>query len=79
MPLSLPSEIIDEYQFDDWTHADERQPPKPTKAKDVNPVVREGVLSKRNEWYWKQERLFVLQWDGQMKYFDMDINQKGTI
>jgi len=40
-------------------------------------IVREGILLKRNEWYWKQERLFVLHADGSMKYFDMEIVQKG--
>ena len=34
---------------------------------------------KRNEWYWKQERLFVLTLDGTIKYFDIDIVQKGEI
>lgn len=36
-------------------------------------------MQKRNEWYWKQDRLFVLLKSGEMKYYDMDMTQKGTI
>lgn len=80
VPLILPRAIIEEYQFDDWTHCEVAPLIKqPTESKEKNPVLKEGVLLKRNEFYWKQERLFVLSWDGLLKYFDMDIKQKGTI
>lgn len=36
------------------------------------------MLQKRNEWYWKQDRRFLLQNDGQIKYYDED-EQKGTV
>ena len=36
-------------------------------------------MIKRNKWYWKQDRLFILSQDGQLKYFDLDAEQKGTI
>ena len=45
----------------------------------IDPVVREGVLQKRNEWYWKQERHFVLYLNGEVKYFQNEADQKGTI
>jgi hypothetical protein len=35
----------------------------------IDPIVREGVLEKRNEWYWKQQRHFVLYLNGEVKYF----------
>jgi len=54
------------------------QPAKEDKKKS-NKIVREGILLKRNEWYWKQERLFVLHANGSIKYFDIDIVQKGAI
>ena len=36
------------------------------------------MLQKRNEWYWKQDRRFLLQNDGQIKYYDEE-EQKGTV
>jgi hypothetical protein len=47
-------------------------------AKGRDGILREGILLKRNEWYWKQERHFVLHTNGELKYYK-DGNQRGTI
>ena len=59
VPLKLPEKIYQEFQLIDNLI--------PTKGRDN--IVREGILLKRNEWYWKQERHFVLHANGDLKYY----------
>lgn len=42
-------------------------------------TVREGKLKKRNKWYSKQQRYFILQRDGQILYYKDQVKLKGTI
>ena len=39
-------------------------------------IVREGHLKKKNEWYIKQERRFVLYKSGKIEYFEPKKNEK---
>lgn len=48
IPLQLPVKIINQFDL----------PLCKTSAKDA--ILKEGILQKRNEWRWKQDRFFVL-------------------
>ena len=41
----------------------------------MDKVVRDGILSKRNEYYWKQDRRFVLYQSGRVLYFEPKTNE----
>lgn len=45
----------------------------------IDPVIRQGVLKKRNEWRMWQARRFVLMRDHTIAYFKDEVVQKGTI
>jgi hypothetical protein len=55
VPLELPKSIIIESQLDFQTGHLSNENTNP-----ANIIVREGILKKRNEWYMKQPRRFVL-------------------
>ena len=41
--------------------------------------IRDGEMKKRNEFYWKQVRRFVLYPDGNIKYYKNKTIQRGNI
>lgn len=41
-------------------------------------IVREGILQKRNVWFWKQDRHFILHKNGLLSYYS-DGTAKGMI
>ena len=41
-------------------------------------IIRVGVLQKRNEWFVKQDRFFVLYTNGEMRYYNKE-QHRGTI
>lgn len=47
--------------------------------RDEDNVVFQGMMKKRNEWYMKQERFFVLTKDGVIKYFKDKTLLRGSI
>ena len=71
MPLKLPQQIIDNNRLNDEEDMSQD-------AAELNQIIKEGVLVKRNKGYWKQDRFFTLSRDGQLKYFE-DQEHKGTI
>lgn len=65
VPLQLPKQIAADFEIVDYDDLDQQ-------------IVKEGILQKRNIWFWKQERHFILHRNGLLSYYS-DGNSKGMI